>query len=304
MVVDRTLTVAGLGTRLIEAAPADLADAAEGVLFVHGNPGSRLDWTDLADRIGAFARAAAFDMPGFGQADKPTPGAPVGSVDDHRDDEAAAFDAFDYTVPAYAAFIEAARRRIGLRRVHLVLHDFGGPFGLQWAAGHLEDVASVTIINAPPVQGYRWYLLARAWRTPLLGELVQRTLVGPTFKWIAGRGHPKGLPRAFLDRMYRDYDAGTRRAVLALYRATDAAGMVSVDAARFAAADVPALVLWSTHDVYMSTRFAYVHRAAFPSATVVEIPDRGHFLMAEDPDAVAEHVVPFLRARVAGGSST
>lgn len=298
MVAERRITVAGLGTRLLESSPAELADATEGVLFVHGNPGSRLDWADLVGRVGAFARAAAFDMPGFGQADKPVPAPPRGEVGDGD------LAAFDYTVPAYAAFIEAARRQLGLRRVHLVLHDFGGPFGLQWAAGHLSDVAGVTIINAPPVQGYRWYLLARAWRTPLLGELVQRTLVGPTFKWIAGRGHPKGLPRGLLDRMYRDYDAGTRRAVLALYRATDARQMVTVPSATFAAADVPALVLWSTHDVYMSTRFAYVHRAAFPSARVVEIPDRGHFLLAEDPDVVAEHVVPFLRARVAGGRST
>ncbi|MEO8085154.1 MAG: alpha/beta hydrolase [Ardenticatenales bacterium] len=271
------MSVAGLGTRLIEAGPPE---AAEGVLLVHGNPGSRLDWADLVARVGTFMRAAAFDLPGFGQADKPAGG-------------------FDYTVPGYAAFIEAARAQLGLRRVHLVLHDFGGPFGLQWAADHLPEVASVTIINAPPVQDYRWYLLAKAWKTPLLGELVQLTLVGPTFRLIAGRGHPKGLSRAFLDRMYRDYDAGTRRAVLALYRATDARRMVSTDAATFAAADIPALVLWSTHDVYMATRVAYIHRAAFPSARIVEVPDRGHFLMAEDPQVVAQHVVPFLRQHVA-----
>lgn len=292
MVVERAITVAGLATRVIEAAPPDAGEAAEAVLFIHGNPGSRLDWSDLVGRVGTFARAVAFDMPGFGQAGKPVPVKPDGSD-----------AAFDYTVPAYARFIDAARRQLGLQRVHLVLHDFGGPFGLQWAAGHLGDVASVTIINAPPVQGYRWYLLAKAWRTPILGELVQWTLIGPTFKWIAGRGHPKGLSRAFLDRMYADYDAGTRRAVLALYRATDARRMVTADAAHFAAADIPTLVLWSARDVYMSTRFAYVHRAAFPSARVVEIPDRGHFLMAEDPDVVAEHAVPFLRERAAQASA-
>lgn len=300
MITERAITVAGLTTRVIEAAPPDAVDAAEAVLFIHGNPGSRLDWSDLVGRVGAFARAVAFDMPGFAQADKPVPSKTV--TDKHlptkTDDNLA--PTFDYTVPGYAAFIESARQQLGLRRVHLVLHDFGGPFGLQWAAAHLPDVASVTIINAPPVQGYRWYLLAKAWRTPILGELVNLTLIGPIFRVIARRGHPKGLSRAFTDRMYRDLDAGTRRTILLLYRATEAERMVSVDAAQFAAADIPMLVLWSTNDVYMSTRFAYVHRAAFPSARVVEIPDRGHFLMAEDPDVVAAHVVPFLRSRVLG----
>lgn len=285
MTTDRALTVAGRATRVLEAAPPGQADAAEAVLFVHGNPGSRLDWADLVARVGAFTRAVAIDLPGFGQADKPPP------------------DVFPYTVPAYADWLEPARTALGLRRVHLVVHDFGGPFGLEWAAGHLKDVGSVTVINAPPVQGYRWYLLARAWRTPIVGELVQWSLVGPTFKWTAGRGHPSGLPRAFLDRMYADYDAGTRRAVLALYRATDARRMVTADAATFAAADLPALVVWSDHDVYMDTRFAYVHRAAFPSAEVVVLPNRGHFVLAEDPEAVAAHVVPFLRLRVGGPAS-
>lgn len=285
MATDHALTFAGIATRRLEAAPAGRDADGEAVLFVHGNPGSRLDWADLVARVGAFARAVAIDLPGFAQAGKPPP------------------DEFPYTVPAYADWLEAARTALGLRRVHLVVHDFGGPFALQWAASRLEDVASVTVINAPPVQGYRWYLLARAWRTPVLGELVQRSLVGPTFKWTAGRGHPSGLPRGFLDRMYADYDAGTRRAVLALYRATDARRMVSVDASTFAAADLPSLVVWSDHDVYMDTRFAYAHRAAFPSAEVVVLPDRGHFVLAEDPEAVAAHVVPFLRARVGAAAS-
>lgn len=274
------ISVSGIHTPVVDVGPAGAAEAA---LFVHGNPGSHADWDDLIGRVSGFLRCVAFDMPGFGQADKP-----------HD---------FDYSVPGYADFIESARSQLGLRRVHLVVHDFGGPFALEWAAAHLADVASVTILNAPPVQGYRWYLLARLWRTPGVGELVQRTLIGPTFGLVVRRGHPLGLPRAVVDRMYRDYDAGTRRTVLQLYRATDAARMVSVDAAVFAAADIPALVVWATADVYMATPFAYRHRDAFPSARVVELPRHGHFLLAEDPAAVAELVLPFLRQQAAAGAA-
>ncbi|HEY1537827.1 MAG TPA: alpha/beta fold hydrolase [Solirubrobacteraceae bacterium] len=64
---------------------AGAADGDEAVVFVHGNPGSRRDWDDMLARVAPFARGLAWDMPGFGHADKP------------RD--------FDYTVAGYARFL-------------------------------------------------------------------------------------------------------------------------------------------------------------------------------------------------------
>jgi pimeloyl-ACP methyl ester carboxylesterase len=105
----RILSVAGTQAPMIEAGPAG---AREAVVFVHGNPGSSSDWTALVDAAGTVGRAVAVDMPGFGKAHVP-PG-------------------FAGDVAAYAGFIEAARAELGIDRVHLVLHDFGGPFGLFW----------------------------------------------------------------------------------------------------------------------------------------------------------------------------
>src|SRR2546426_3799163 len=136
------VVVDGVRSPLIEAGPPD---AREAVVFIHGNPGSGLDWYDLLSSAGPFARAVAFDAPGFGRADKPR--------------------SFDATVPGYARFIEGALDELGIDRAHLVLHDFGGPWGLAWAASHTEAFASVVIVNAPPVSRYRWYLLAKVWRT-------------------------------------------------------------------------------------------------------------------------------------------
>jgi pimeloyl-ACP methyl ester carboxylesterase len=99
--------------------------------------------------------------------------------------------------------------------------------------------------------------------------------------------------------MWRDYDRGTRRTVLKLYRATDARRMSPVPPATLRALGRPALVVWGMRDVYIPTRFALRHREAFPDATFVKLPDSGHFPMADDPDRLAAAVLPFLR-RVAG----
>jgi pimeloyl-ACP methyl ester carboxylesterase len=270
----RNLTVNGIRSPCLESG----GDASEAVVFVHGNPGCSEDWRDLIARVGEFGRAVAFDMPGFAHADKP------------RD--------FDYSVPGYATHLEALLRELKITRVHLVLHDFGGPWGLAWAAQHAARVASVTLFNIGILPGYRWHYLARIWRIPILGELFMRLASRAGFHAMTKHGNPRGLPRAFVDRMYDTYDAGTKRAVLKLYRATGPALIETFNSQVIAALkpyDIPALVVWGARDPYVPVRFASLQHAVFPRVRVAILPDSGHWPFADDPEAVAAHVVPFLK---------
>ncbi len=274
-----THTRLGVDGLTVPASSAGPPDSAEAVVFVHGNPGSRRDWDDLLSRVAPFARALALDMPGFGHADKP--------------------DSFSYTVEGYAGFLESALRELGVERAHLVLHDFGGPWGLQWAARNRERLASAVLINTGALVGYRWHYLARIWRTPLAGEVFQATTTRSGLRTVLRHGNPRGLPRAFVDRMYDDLDAGTRRAILRLYRATDDPGAVGkshADALR--PLDRPALVVWGAHDPYLSPTLAARQREAFPSAEIAVLEDSGHWPFADDPEAVGRLVEPFLRRAV------
>jgi pimeloyl-ACP methyl ester carboxylesterase len=256
------------------------ADATDAVVFVHGNPGSSRDWDDLIARVGAFGRAVALDMPGFGQADKP--------------------DGFDYTVEGYAGFLGAALDRLGVERAHLVLHDFGGPWGLDWAARNPERLASAVLINTGALIDYSWHYLARIWRTPVAGELFQATTTRSGLRMALRHGNPRALPRAFVDRMYDDSDAGTKRAILRLYRATsDPAGIGRRHADALRPLDRPALVVWGAHDPYLPVALAALQRETFPSAQVEVLPESGHWPFADDPEAVGRLVEPFLRSVVA-----
>lgn len=249
------------------------------MVFVHGNPGSSEDWRDLLGRVGQLARAVAPDMPGFGQADKP------------KD--------FDYTVEGYARHLDGILNHLRVRRAHLVLHDFGGPWGLTWAAQHPERLCSVTLINIGIMPGYRWHSLARIWRTPLLGELFQATTTRFGFGFLIQRTNPRGLPKAMVDRMYRDMDWGTKRAVLRLYRATDNPGqMAEALGALFRQLDVPALVIWGAADPYVPVRFAERQREFFPRARIVILEQSGHWPFADDPEAVAGALIPFLQKQL------
>jgi pimeloyl-ACP methyl ester carboxylesterase len=259
--------------RLLQAGPRD---AREAVVFVHGNPGSADDWERLAGAAaGTGLRAVALDLPDFGETEAP-PG-------------------FEHSGPGYAVFLGEALEELGIDRAHLVIHDFGGPIGLIWTAMHPDDLASVTLIDTGILPGYRWHRLARIWRTPRLGELFQATATRRAFRFLINRGEPRGLPREFLDRMYDQYGPRTRKAVLALYRATDDPGAAATEfAALMAPRDVPALVIWGEHDAYLPSSFAARQRDAFPSAEVHVLPASGHWPYVDAPETVERLLVEFL----------
>ncbi|HET9116671.1 MAG TPA: alpha/beta hydrolase, partial [Pseudonocardiaceae bacterium] len=247
-VLEGVAIVDGVRSPYLHAGPAD---ADEAVVFVHGNPGPAVDWRRLVARTGAFARAVAPDLPGYGGADKP--------------------DRFDYTVDGYARHLGGILDTIGVRCAHLVLHDFGGPWGLTWAAEHPERFASVTLINCGVLPGYRWHYLARIWRTLVLGEAFMRMATLPATRLLLRHGNPRGLPRDVVERMYRDYkNPAVAFAVLRLYRATDdrALSLTHLQS-RLRSLDRPALVVWGDRDPYLPLRYAERQRESLPRAEVV-----------------------------------
>jgi pimeloyl-ACP methyl ester carboxylesterase len=271
-------SVGGVASPVLEAGDRS---AREAVVFVHGNPGPKEDWEDLAARTGEFSRALAPDMPGYGAADKPPD--------------------FDYTTGGYARHLAGILDQLGVERVHLVMHDFGGPWGLVWAVQHPEAFASATLINTGVLLDYRWHRLARIWRIPGVGEAFMASTTKPAFRVLLSRDNPR-LPPAAGERLYEAMRSwGTKRAVLKLYRATPASAMGALrDPLR--ALDRPALVVWGTADAYIPWKQAERQRESFPSAEVELLEGLGHWPFLEDPARVAEHVIPFLRRQVGAAS--
>lgn len=268
------VSVAGVRSPVLLAGPQD---GAEAIVFVHGNPGPADDWRGLMAQAGEFARCVAPEMPGYGKADKPR--------------------SFDYTLDGYGTHLAGVLTALGIERAHLVLHDFGGPWGINWAKKHSDAFASITLINTGVFPDYTWHKFAKIWRKPVIGELFMVSATRTAFKKLLGADNPR-LPESELDRLYEaNAGWGTKRAILRLYRATPESRFRD-GIAELHPLDRPALVLWSTKDVYLPWWLAERQREAFPSADVHLLEGLGHWPMHEDPGQVAELVIPYLQTQV------
>lgn len=274
----RQIVVEGTRSPVLIGAPEG-ADPSEAVVFVHGNPGSGSDWNTLLNDVAAHTQVIAPDMPGFAAAEM------------RRN--------IDYTVAGYARHLGGMLDQLGIERVHLVAHDFGGPWALTWAAtAKPHRVASFTLINTGVLQDYRWHRLARIWRIPVLGELFQLAARRAAVRALLAHDNP-GLSRSWAEHLTRLFlPAGTKRAILRLYRSTDVDALAELtDGLRVH--DAPCQVIWGTADVYLPTEQAHRQTEVFPAAQVHLIEGAGHWVWLERPDEVADLVLPFLRRNVA-----
>lgn len=272
----RTFTVGGYSTPLFEGGPRD---SREAVVFMHGNPGLSLDFAGLLRAIPRGTRVVAFDLLGFGHAEKP-------------------YD-FPYDLPSSRPLADEAFSKLGLERVHLVGHDVGSVLGVDWAARHPERLASAVLIAGGILIGYQDHHFARVWKTPVAGEDSMRRTTREGFVSVLQAHNPRPLPREFVDRNYDAYDRATRCAILKAYRALpDATQLGREHAAALRPYDRPALVIWGDRDPFLPPHIAQSNREGFPSADVHVYENSGHWPFVDEEQRTVELMSAFFRRHV------
>ena len=248
-------------------------DGVAPILWLHGVPNSSDEWLPFLGEAGGIAP----DLPGFGRSTK-------------RGD-------LPYTIDWYCDWLDAFVERLGVERVSLAVHDWGG-LGLAWAARRPEMVERIAIINAVPLlSGYRWHRTARLWRTPFVGEMV----MGFTGRWTLSlltresNVTPGPLPKAERDSILEHFDLGTQRAILRLYR-TSPPKVLAAAGENLSRLKSPTLVLWGDQDPYIPAKFADAYGAALPNTTVEHLDGAGHWPWLDRPELIGR-ICSFLTDR-------
>jgi len=252
----RTIRVGGVD--------AHVAEAGEGppVVLLHGNPDTHAAWGPVVERLAAKHRCIAPDLPGFGKS--------------------RVSDDFDFSIANQGAFVRELLAALELPRVHLVVHDVGGPYGLAFASEHPEQLATLTILNTNFSPHFRWHFWARVWRTRVLGEMAMGIANRPLFVREMMRGSPR-MPKEYAVYAYGEFTRATRRMVLRWYRAMDPEAHEGWDERLVAAtAKTPKQVLWGDLDPFLP-----VSAADRFGAEVTHFADCGHSVMLEEPERAA-----------------
>src|ERR687886_2166451 len=258
-VVEKHAEVGGTAVAWREAEPATGAP----VLYLHGVPTSGSDWLPFLARTGGFAP----DLPGFGRSGKSA--------------------GFDYSIPGYAAWLHAFVEHLGLERLSLVVHDWGA-VGLALAQDAPELIDRLVVIDAVPfLPGYRWHTVARIWRTPVLGELFMGTTTRRGARFVARRTRsvPEDQVDAWIDEHLPNFDHGTQRAILRLYRSAPP-DVLAKAGERLGAVAAPALVVWGEHDPFLPYSFAHAYAAALGGEATADIVKAGHWPFVDRPELV------------------
>jgi haloalkane dehalogenase len=256
--------------------------AGPAVVCVHGMWGSSFLYRKVLDELAARGlRGICWDLPGFGLAERPPD--------------------YDYSWSGLGRFAVAAADGLELDRFHLVIHDIGGPVGLELAAARRERVASLTILNTmidvtrftPPwsMQPFRYRGIGELWLAGMNKPLFRSLMA---MQGIGDRASvSKAELGAYLDLMRGD-DRG--RSFLRIMRSTERTPEKQA-LYRSAVRDVPypVQVVWAAADpaLKMST-YGEQARAAAGLESIDEIPGK-HFPQEDQAPAIAERV-----ARLAG----
>jgi haloalkane dehalogenase len=251
--------------------------AGEPVLLLHGEPTWGFLYRRMIPALSAVGRVIAPDLFGFGRSDKP-------------------LSPEDYTYDGHYRSVERLALELDVRRVTLVVHDWGGPIGLRLAVSHPERVERLVILNtgvgvgAPSEQWLRFRELVRAVGPDFTASrLVQVACVSPLDD-DAVRGYDapfpvaeaKAGPLAFPELVPTEPDHPS------------AAEMLEVRAA-LSRWEKPALVLFSDSDRVFSPAHAELMAAHIPGALPAEIvPGAGHFLQEDKGEEIAERIVRFV----------
>ena len=252
----------------------ELAGDGPPAVFVHGNPTNSADWIPFLERIDG--PAIAFDLPGFGRSDRPDP------------------KVFDHSVAAYSELIAELLEQIAPGGCRLVVHDWGA-VGLAAALRAPEKVLGLVVINAVPLSpDYRWHWIARIWRRRGIGEAFNAITTKQALALLLRLSRPgrQAMPREFVERIWSGWDAGTRRAILGLYRSADPE-VLAAAGARLGEVSCPALVIWGVDDPYLSVRQGQAYAAALPDSELVELERAGHWPWIDRPELI-DRVVAFL----------
>jgi len=280
------------GEPLPSEGAAAAGEGGEAVLMLHGNPTWSFYYAGLVRALAPTLRCIVPDHIGMGLSEKPP------------------YPRYDYRLKTRIDDIAALVAHLGLRRVHLVVHDWGGAIGFGLAARHPERIGRLVILNTAAFRSARIPARIALCKTPLLGPALVRGLnafARPALTMAMAR---RTLSRAERRALLLPYDSWPNRVAVSRFVRDIPLRPEHPSWAALAAAEQglsyfaenpaahPALILWGGRDFCFNRSFYDEWCRRLPHAEAHTFADTGHYVLLDAAEEVIPKISQFL-SRVA-----
>lgn len=260
------------------------------VVLLHGNPTWSFIYREIIPRISHACRTVAPDYLGFGLSDKPS-------------------DEGWYTLENHIYAMREFINGLGLRRIILVVQDWGGPIGLSYALQNPNNVSGMLIMNTwawpEPSQFHASVMPWRMLHAPFVGAhlflrgnvLVERGLYLSTV-----RSRQLFRQGPVLDAYRLPFSSPQSRVgMLAFPRNIPLKpGDLNWDRMEgikdgLRTLPFPCRILWGEKDIVFPPSNAQLFHKLIPRcSTPCMIPDGGHFIQEDAPGEIVREVLMLL----------
>jgi pimeloyl-ACP methyl ester carboxylesterase len=253
------------------------------LLLLHGLGCDHRTWLPVLESLAASYTVIAPDLLGHGASDKPRA---------------------DYSLGGYANGMRDLLTVLGIEKVTVVGHSFGGGVAMQFAYQYPERTERIVLVSSGGL-GPEVSPAIRAITLPGFHQAMAvltlpgiRHVSGSTLRLLASTGLPgtrdldevAGVYESFADPAAR---AATRHVVRAV---VDLKGQVVTMSDRaYLTSQVPMCVIWGREDHVIPVSHADNAGALAPSARVEVLADCGHFPHKDHPERFVGIVEDFMR---------
>jgi pimeloyl-ACP methyl ester carboxylesterase len=252
------------------------------LLLIHGFPTSSWDWHKVWEALGAkFPRVIAPDMMGFGFSSKPAD--------------------YPYSILDQADLIDGLLAHLGVKRVHLLAHDYGDTVAQELLARHLDggalQVESCVLLNGglfPEV--HRARTIQKLLLTPLgplLSRLTNRRSFERSFAAIFGANtQPSARELGEFWDLIR-HNGGNRIMHKLIRYMPERIAHRERWVGALQKTKVPLRVIDGPDDPVSGAHMVARYRELVPDPDTVTLPGIGHYPQTEDPEGVLKAFFEF-----------
>lgn len=257
-------------------------DEGEGetVLMIHGTPEWSFVYRKLLKGLSQEYRCIAPDFLGFGLSDKPT--------------------SYSYKPEEQARLLEHFITSLGLKDITLMVHDFGGPLGLNYAINHPSNIRKLVIMNTWlwSVKSDPFYArFSRLMKTPLGKFLYLHLAFSPRVIMKQAMGDKAKLTKHIHQHYLKVFPTPeSRRSTLAYAKSfiDSDTFFANLWQEREAIQDIPTLILWGMKDIAFKEKELKRLESVFLNRQVVRLEGVGHFVQEEAGDECLPYIKTFL----------